>query len=371
MEDYSSSFTVHGLNWICTSGNIMEKMFWAIAMLGVIGFALFMVHGYIKRYLSFDLRTEIRNIESPILPLPTMLFCFPKTKFRRLGCYQGVNLFRGKSCNISEAQSTELTYHNFTTGETKFAKYIGDGCHVVNENGSLSWTGAGSTMELKIKAPSSHSKVDFTAISTEEYKSRKEKVLYVERIPLSLKRGYYDLSILQTDYIRLPHPYATNCTNQNLSPNPFSVLYSRTTCMQSCLMRIWLSECGDVPDIMQRYIIKGTHPFSNTSQKDRRKCMGKAWTKMNTLFCSCPLACHQKKYEPVIKMTKPHNKTDWSITIVNEDSKITKIIEVPDYTLEDCLGAVGGILGLAIGASSLSVVELVVYLGLFLVKKMY
>ena len=46
---------------------------------------------------------------------------------------------------------------------------------------------------------------------------------------------------------------------------------------------------------------------------------------------------------------------------INEDSKIKKIIDVPDYTITDYLGAVGSILGLAIRASSLAFVELMVY----------
>ena len=46
---------------------------------------------------------------------------------------------------------------------------------------------------------------------------------------------------------------------------------------------------------------------------------------------------------------------------INEDSKIKKIIDVPDYTITNCLGDDGSILGLAIGSSSLAFVELMVY----------
>ena len=51
--------------------------------------------------------------------------------------------------------------------------------------------------------------------------------------------------------------------------------------------------------------------------------------------------------------------------IRNEDSHATKITQVAAYTLEDTLGAVGGILGLTVGASNLSVVEMIVYCVLF------
>ena len=370
MNDYSSSFTVHGLSWICTSANIVEKLFWTAAMLGVVGFAFYMVSGYLTRYLSFDLRTEIRNIESPILPLPTMIFCLQAITYQVFGCYRNVNFAFGGPCNISVAQSTQLTYTNYTTGETKLAKYIGSGCHVINENGSLSLLGTGNGITLNFTALLSDSKVHFVAISPEEYSNRNKKVLPFDRF-LFLNPGEHELNILQTDITRLTLPYVTNCTNKNLSPNPFSALYSGTTCVQACLMRIWLANCGDVPDTMQRFVNEGTYTLKNMSEKKRRDCMFEALSKINTLVCDCPLACRVKKYEPVIRTTrKLHNKSEWLLNIYNEDNQITQITEVPAYTLEDCLGDVGGILGLAIGASSLSVVELIVYLVLCVARRL-
>ena len=64
-------------------------------------------------------------------------------------------------------------------------------------------------------------------------------------------------------------------------------------------------------------------------------------------------------------------KNEWFINMRAEDQRVREIIEVPDYTLEECLGATGGIFGLVIGASSLSVVELVVNSILRIVRKVY
>ena len=43
---------------------------------------------------------------------------------------------------------------------------------------------------------------------------------------------------------------------------------------------------------------------------------------------------------------------------------------MPDYTLEDFLGAMGGMVGLCVGASILSVIELIVYSILSIMNKL-
>ena len=48
---------------------------------------------------------------------------------------------------------------------------------------------------------------------------------------------------------------------------------------------------------------------------------------------------------------------------------MTDIGQVSDYTISDMLVNMGGILGLTIGASSLSVVELCVFFVLFILRK--
>ena len=120
-----------------------------------------------------------------------------------------------------------------------------------------------------------------------------------------------------------------------------------------------------------------------------------------TSSCDCPLQCLETQYKTRVQ-TIPQKKEEkiqeekteeeeifgvdmfeeelyyesretieWQIEIKNEDTKVTNIIQVPDYTLSDCLGAVGGILGLAIGASSLSLVELILYFVMHVIWKMY
>ena len=88
--------------------------------------------------------------------------------------------------------------------------------------------------------------------------------------------------------------------------------------------------------------------------------------------CDCPISCEQTEYKTRVEKVKDFlDSSTWDISIYNGDRKVTVIQQVADYTIEDMLGAIGGILGLAIGASSLSVVELCVYSVMFVVRKIY
>ena len=134
-----------------------------------------------------------------------------------------------------------------------------------------------------------------------------------------------------------------------------------------------INECNDVPDFWEIYNLLGLHQFSNTTDKDKRKCFLDVYGDVlrGDSFCDCPLACKEIEYKTLVIRDAKSNKSEWEIYLLDDDTKVTEIIEVPDYTIEDCLAATGGILGLAIGASCLSVVELFVYLALRIVRKVY
>ena len=371
MGDYSSSFTVHGLNWICTSQNIAEKVFWALSMAFVFGFALFMVIGYAKRYLLYDMRTEIRYVESNFIPLPALVICLRAPLIEAMSCYRNKSFISGLQCNIRAAQSTILQYNNFTSGEIKHAKYIGNGCYSINENGSLSLAGTGSQLGLLFNSSLSVDKyLSIYTISPEDYIDRKEKVFYDDN-QITLQPGEHMIDIKQTQIKRLPHPYPTKCTDQHFLQNT-SIKYSRPNCFQWCIKSRWLEKCGDLPDYVQTHDIKASPPpFKDTTYANRRDCLNKVWNHLNYATCGCPPPCKETFYTTRIDTFKELDNNIWYAYISNKYSKITKIVEFPDFTIEDCLGSVGGILGLAIGASSLSVVELFVYFILYVIRKVY
>ena len=109
MTDYHSGFTIHGLGFLIT-GAIMEKIVWALSMMAVIGFAIFMVRGYVGRYLLFEVRNDIRYEENISVPLPAMMFCLNSAHTRSEYCFKNKSLYDGSLCNMNTTKDTSLEY---------------------------------------------------------------------------------------------------------------------------------------------------------------------------------------------------------------------------------------------------------------------
>ena len=368
MDNYKSGLTLHGINWVYTSDNNLEKVFWALAMLASFGFALYMIKRYVERYLKFDVRTQIKYSESPVMFLPTLLVCL-RSVLQGQACYRNTNILDGSTCNITKHENSSLTYHNFTTNQIGFARYIGHGCHVINENGSLT-LGAAASFDLEFRVNSLDDSLIVYAFTSDDYRHRVEKLTYYDEGTSMVAPGKYYLSILETKKTRLRYPYVSNCTSKNLSPNLFSPRYSRVTCLQSCLIKKHLRECGDILDLYQQFKKDEIQQFVNITDTNRLKCFAMNYGKTDTVECDCPPPCFETYYETIAELIRQYNKNQWDITIYHRGI-IKNVVEAPDYSIEDCFDSVGGILGLAIGASGLSVVELVVYFVLYVVHRIY
>ena len=80
MSEYRGGFTVHGLNWLCT-GSLPEKIVWSLSILLVVGFAIYMINGYVGRYLMYEWRTEIRYEEMSSIVQPVIVICSASLSF--------------------------------------------------------------------------------------------------------------------------------------------------------------------------------------------------------------------------------------------------------------------------------------------------
>ena len=246
MDEYRAGLTIHGLGWFFT-GNLLEQVAWALAMLSVTMFALYMVWGYVGRYLQFEMRTEIRYLENSSIALPTLVFCLTSTMRSTLFCYKNAPYIGDSECNSSIVQNTTLKWFDYHPAIWKPATYIGNSCHSFNEDGSF-YVQADRylKMEFAVSASAKDKVLTVLPFSYDEFQARSQTYLPYD-LWSRISPGFHQLYIAQTHVFRLPHPYVPNCTKLQFSPNPFSKLYSQSTCQMSCLMSRWVNHCGDVP----------------------------------------------------------------------------------------------------------------------------
>ena len=170
---------------------------------------------------------------------------------------------------------------------------------------------------------------------------------------------------------RLQYPYEPNCTSHNVLTDQLSTFYSQTVCHSSCMLEDYIKQCGDVPNYWMNMTSRKIKTIYKTTLRSRLKCLKKTLFDFRSDNCKCTLSCTETRYKARVKTLGQNRKGEWYITIRNDDTRITKIVQVPDYSLEDCLGNVGGILGLAIGASCLSLVEIILYCVMYIFRKLY
>ena len=373
LENYQSSFTVHGLGFIFT-GTPLEKVVWITCMFVVIGFAGFMTNRYMNRYFKFEVRTEVRYVENATILLPTITMCLVTALTQRTYCYKNESFHLHHKCS-NVIQETRFQVYNNAADKWLDIPSIGDNCYTINQNGTKTLTGTENSMMIMYKAPVSNDRVFIAITSPEEFASRSlKKVLPTFDYGTILSTGVHNVFISKFLKSRLAYPYISNCSNKNdLVPNKFFSLHTKASCHQMCKIKNWLSDCGDVPDIWRNYT-NISRPFSNLKYSTRKLCLraiDDIYFEKIPSDCNCPLPCREISYKLRVETdpTVKFNDT-WLLKLYNEDAKVTQIIQVADYPLEDFLGAFGGIVGLAVGASSLSIIEIIMYCILYCMSKL-
>ena len=236
----------------------------------------------------------------------------------------------------------------------------------------MSLKGSTEMLVLKYQAPRTNGDaIHFTAMAVDEFLNRNIKMLpFMDHFTM-LDPGSYEFHISTKHIERLKNPYPSNCTDQHPEPNPLSKMYSHPTCFENCQVNRMWNDCGDVVDFYKEYAHKDAGSTSNLTDQEKSYCVWNNVMSPNPKDCNCPMACKEVEYNTRVRTHSNVNfNGTWEMFVFIEDNKVTMIHEVPDFTLEELLGAAGGILGLTMGASILSLVELFVYCVLYLFRKL-
>ena len=230
--------------------------------------------------------------------------------------------------------------------------------------------------------------------------------------------GQYAIKIKEKTTIkRLKHPYRSYCSDGTLALNVFPGPYTRDKCKRTCIFNKMLNKCGGVPDIWRKYL-RSEHESKlnlNRSQSlDIAGCMERIIREHPLSDCYCPLPCEEVTYnfqidqifysynsyfdKRVGQMEKwfeymyedcydnednfnhsdcfdspkagnlvptggnPDMYLDNMKFLFTYESYYEKqITEIPAYPIEKFFSDIGGWLGLLVGMSALSLVELLAF----------
>ncbi|XP_030835718.1 uncharacterized protein LOC100891818 isoform X2 [Strongylocentrotus purpuratus] len=187
-----------------------------------------------------------------------------------------------------------------------------------------------------------------------------------------------------------------NCTEDGVETpyQPVEFSYSTLGCKRQCLLDEMYDRCGCVDDIIEDLDLAKCSYFNSTQQRCRQ--LIQSLNDEGKLDCYCPNACTEmnyltststslwpsERYEEhlytriaakndiaarILQSVEATRKNLARIRIYFEELNFQSVEEIPAYTFGSFLGGVGGLLGLYIGFSVVTISEIIL-LFLFLLK---
>ena len=367
MMSIAESFTIHGMSRI-VSGSKKQKIFWILVLgtaLGVVGFAS---HRFVENYLDFDIRTEIRIYDQEKIPLPDIAICDWQSLDLGDAVSRGYMSMRstGKINESFIAFFDDDQAPDFESLQDRIARDVDypDKCVRVNM----------SELHTKASLAMIASSDDAPNLKLHLYfMDQSEKSLWAKTNSRSsdLTAGVYEVSITDRTVInRLPKPYPSDCTNGETMDKIFPGNYTKAKCEDTFRFKHMLEDCGDVLP-QWRQFLKPWHKRRNVSMSKVAFEICLFYGFFDTRYIAanktyyksppypCPKPCHEVTYKTQTFHLADDtvNKGSISVTLRYATNRVTVIHEVPEYTFDKLLSDIGGWLGLFVGMSLLSLVE--------------
>ena len=387
-KTYSKQFTVHGLSRVFM-GRKLERLVWGLFLLAAFAFSGYLLYSLYSRFMKREVYTKVEFVHEKKIKLPTISLCsrqylqlcsvYPVLP-QKLCVQKYKNLFKVKKCRLGD-----LTAHSANCTDPKYWKND-EGCLLINPEGNLAQTSPGIDFGLTLEVSFNTSSDVQMRIHDSEEPSEDEAYGQYRIIGST----YLDLQMNVERIKRLSAPFHSNCTNgTNLEHFYNTEGYSVVSCRRVCRLFKLLETCGIVFPQSFRGVPKSVvakykvHIDNPTPQNKKlaylkwRQCVLKVLPKSfeSSGKCNCPPACNEIRYTYI-----PRDDSSVALKAMNNTIKMNVYFntmqytvweEVPAYSLEQMIAEFGGLLGLLIGASVLSLLEVLVYCGLSLSQSLY
>ena len=394
IDEYVQSFTVHGLTKIFV-GTRLESLFWLIILVGGMLLTVVLIYGLAAKYFRYEVYTEIRSQLTDKNYLPSVTFCDYELlidayfaycqlpvrhsgKRRHKDCSFKNNVNFGNTTTTKEYVYWSNSIFNVTKCFTwdrkqcisnkyfKSLSHFNHSCMTWNYNGDLHDMYSHVVMEFQFK---SYSPERIPWIIAVPHDPEIHEIDLTTKVDLEPFKSY-EIRMDKTIIKRLPFPYPSNCTNSNKG-DIFPGKYTRRSCLESHKFIEMYKECGDTLDYIRKYIpddIKRRY-YRNITVKEAESCIwqvGKSETKTRK-YCAFP--CEELQLGTIVIANERDaskyrgNISTYRISLQYQAVDSYKVMEEkPIYLWDQLASEVGGLIGLMIGASLISLVEIIAYI---------
>ena len=373
LKNYIDNLTVHGVTKIFT-GSAVERFFWAVVFLGVFAFFLIILYSLFTQFNSHTYITNTQLLEVDQLKLPSITVC-DQSSFE---CTSMLHR-NGSFAPWCDQQQLKAYIKDFVKNTYCWNKtMVQDGCNyepspyhpgciIINPSQNVTQDTPGRNSKLYFRFHTEiHSRTLYLFLH-----NRGEVPSFKDRFKYYIKStGSYNVILSRTDTKRLPAPFYSNCTTPRLSTSQ-RFPYSRSLCQQVCIAKYMYDKCRAVGAQWYQYLPsnrnkQNAHYQNNTEVAVIRYCTFLVTFNSFNGPCKCAKPCQETVYEAHIKEIST-NKRVYSLAFYFEKLEITSSSELPSYDRTRFLADIGGIVGLLVGMSLLSLFEVSICVVLFAV----
>ena len=373
LKDYINSLTVHGVSRVLT-GTILERLFWALVLVGVFAYFFITAHTLLSQFTSYSFITNYEVVEVENINLPSITVCDHAIFTCSFTWYR--NGSKLSDCNKLDLKKLAAIFMNsiFCYANGTFQRQVCNyevsphylGCIVINAKQSIKQESPGRRRVINFGFKPIGNGLHLFLHHQNDVISWSDQLRnYVS------SNGHYDVILKYREINRLPSPFHSNCITPIANTEHLTFPYSKSLCQQQCLSKHMFYECGVVGNYWLIYLPtsiqhnttnnsnnnNNTHVGNNTEGL-RRKCVYDVLAHYSPK-CKCRNLCKETDYESKIEKTDKNDK----LIVVNfyyDKLEITKSTELPAYDRTRFMADIGGLAGLMIGMSMLSVFEVVV-----------
>ena len=409
MKEYAESFTIHGLSRIA-GGNWKEKIIWTIFVCTAITMAVYFITGYITKYNQHEIYQDSTKVKTKKMYFPSLTFCFRTAKEILSTEYQGnCDLPRGKwvypnhriNNGIFIITSCFIGWYGHCDYNEKliyFHEKLKHLCFTWQTNRTFFQTDKGIQLQFVVD----DNLYGFNEISVTVHDKDIDPTFITPQIHISPERRYL-LKLKKTITKRLPHPFPSNCTYKQ-KYHHFPGAYNREACLIMNRNIEIYKKYGLLSDASARYVLDAVKqiivlPMNGVKLTEKLQNTG-----LESPLCS--FACEETTYEvtptvmelrripsllyrPQFVYDRPRYKDKRKLChFVIKKQNITRLnlyqleIEFQNrdfyffteekevYPWDKMLGEIGGILGLMVGASALSFIEVFIYATISAIRKL-
>ena len=396
-EEFAKSFTVHGLTRVF-KGSRFESLFWLGTLLGGILFSAIVIRGLAIKYLQYEVYTEFRYHVTHENLFPAVTICEATLLHDAYRSYCGVSprikqSFYNITCphKTSKLAVTIAEHENkywtnglfnvtkcYTWGGTmcsnnkyfKSLKRFNNSCITWNFNGDLSDMYSHVELGFSFNVPERLT-ADPSIIAV-IHDPNIEEVDIPNAVHLQ-SHVSNDIKLDKTIVKRLPRPYPSNCINET-SDDIFPGKYSRHTCLDSNNYIEMFKTCGDTFDYAKQFVPRHIKKIfgRNRTIGDAERCIW-AYRMTEAKKSTCTFPCYEIEYDvrPVYGKRITHENTQtFDVQIQYNKVDTYKIIEEKAlYSSEQLACEIGGLIGLLLGASLISMIEIFAYVFLMIYNR--